>query len=316
MEAAPAYRPYPSISNRLKFLQDSIGKGFVEPELVWVATPKFHGVNTTVTVPVRSRQVLFGRRNGYLDLVKETHYDVQRVVGKYDWARLADLFPAATSVTVYGELYGGVFGNLGGAGAVQREVHYSPTREFVMLDICVDDTMLDLYDMMHIAKRLKVPVPPIAFKGLAQDVYDWAKAHAEDPAVLMDHTLDPIHLQGAKNTGEGWVIRPVKERAFHGEGRVLLKVKSRTFDEACHMPKKTPQQQQQQGTSVIVPVGRVTAVLSKEAESSLTMDALPVLADLVLQDILKDTPEIRENPKLFKATRAACFTAVRHVLVT
>jgi hypothetical protein len=146
-------------------------------------------------------------------------------------------------------------------------------------------------------------------------VYDWAKAHAEDPAVLMDHTLDPIHLQGAKNTGEGWVIRPVKERAFHDKGRVLLKVKSRTFDEACHMPKKTPRQQQQ-GTSVIVPVGRVTAVLSKEAESSLTMDALPVLADLVLQDILKDTPEIRENPKLFKAPRAACFTAVRHVLVT
>ena len=304
MATPPPYRPYPSISNRLKLLQEALDKGFVPRDVVWVASPKFHGVNTTVTVSVPSGTVWLGRRNGYLDLAKESHYDAVRVVGKYPWSRLATLFPAASVVTVYGELYGGVFGDMKGEGAVQREVHYDPKRAFVMFDVAVDDVMLDVYDMMQVARQLGVPVPPIVHRGLPQDVYAWARAHAEDPALLMDPTLDPAHLHGAPNTGEGWVIRPTKECTFRSDGRVLLKVKSVTFDETCKQAKPTPGAA---APTVVyeVPVARVTAVLSKEADTSLTMRDLPRLANLVVQDIVADTPDMN-----VKILRKACFEAV------
>lgn len=282
---------------------------------MWIATPKFHGVNTCVTVWVKSKTVRFGRRNGYLK-PKESHYDVLNVVGKYEWSSLCQLFPAADSVVVYGELYGGVFGKGGGQGAVQKEVHYDPKRAFVGFDILVNNKFLSFYDTKEVLRKLRVPCVPVLARGTAKEMLGWARAHADDPAFLMRKDLRVQELGGKPNTGEGWVIRPVMEQAQSDGSRMLFKVKSAHFDETPAVTRAPGpvSSKKDAGTvsSVEVPQLRVASVLSKEPSESIVIGNLQTLTQRVLDDVLKDFPGLASEKEMNqKLLRGACFQAVK-----
>lgn len=314
------FSAYPSISSRVKDFRAWVGD-LQATGVVWVATPKFHGTNFSVTVN-HSRDkgvegVRFGRRNGYLAPTDVFHH-YQTVVAKYEWPTLATLLPDSSTVIVYGELYGGVYGTKV-THPVQRSVHYDPDVAFVAFDVAVDGTMLNFYDARDVCLAAGIPFVPICYRGPAEDVYRWAVAHAEDPAISLRRDLPA--LEG--NTGEGFVLRPVREAVVDGD-RVLLKVKSKSFDETCrtggqpgtatlqvsagstglerlvaeaattHLHKQTAQ----------VPRARVEAVLSKMLPSEVSMGNLPALCAAVVDDVLKDQPDMHFAVTLNELRRA------------
>ena len=86
----------------------------------WVATEKIHGANLSFSVVCEGREVRVAKRGGYLK-EGESFFGVWRqrglLEGEMEKARKA--FTAVTemrngvySITVYGELFGGIFGGI------------------------------------------------------------------------------------------------------------------------------------------------------------------------------------------------------------
>ncbi len=280
-----AFAAYPSITNRQKDFQRWATKA-CDDGTVWVATPKFHGTNMSVIVTADGG-VTYARRNGVLSM-EDKFYGFQSVLPKFRWNKLCALFPAAHQVTVFGELYGGIYGNVV-TQPVQKTVQYDPNLAFVAFDVQVDGKFLDVYDARAVCTAIRVPFVPILFRGLAPDVWTWARAHAEDPAVVLRKDLPVL----PKNTGEGFVIRPTRETHHDGD-RALVKVKSATFDETCKCKQDSVKPER---TVIDIPFGRVEAVLSKLDPSVQASKYLPPLAEALLKDILKDQPELVPKTK-------------------
>ena len=132
------FEPYPSISNKTRYMQEWVTEA-VPAGTVWVATPKFHGVNMSVTVHRGADGLHWavGRRNGFLQPT-DKFYSWQEVLQGYPWLRLLTHgFPSAEKVVVYGELYGGLYGSTY-TTPVQRTVQYDDRVAFVGFDVCVD----------------------------------------------------------------------------------------------------------------------------------------------------------------------------------
>jgi hypothetical protein len=295
------FTAYPSITNRAGTFTKTAA-GAVPPGTAWVVTPKIHGTNTSITVIRGGGLPLVARRNAFLK-PGETHYGYQEVLAPWmgTLPRLLDRFPAARQVTVYGELYGGLWPGVTSAGAVQREVLYSPQRRFVAFDVAVDGVFLPFYDARTVLHAVAptMPFTAVAFTSCeVGDAVAWARDHADDEAVpaaaIATANLPPLTKP---NPGEGWVVRPVVEATLDDE-RVMLKVKGAKFCEggeggegagaagaagagrASAVPVAAP--------NPYLTTGRITSVLSKQSEADCTIRNVQALAKLVCSDIAAD----------------------------
>jgi len=235
-----SFSRYPSIENNRSKVDGD------EPGDLWVATPKYHGTNTSVWIPVnKDQEIRYGRRGGFL-ADGEAHYGYDTFLpslGDWNalragWAHRDDL----DVIVVYGELYGGAYPHPGvpstSASRVQPGVYYSPHLRFIAFDVALQakdgsQTFLSVYDAAWVLGRCKIPHVNMAYKGLKEDVMDWATTHAEDNPLFWledghpDKGLPPLE----DNIGEGFVVRPVQDRRDCFGNRCMLKIKSARFAE-------------------------------------------------------------------------------------
>ena len=82
----------------------------------WVATEKIHGANLSFTVVCEGREVRVAKRGGYLK-EGESFFGVWRQKGLLEgemekarkvFAAIAEMKNGVNSITVYGELFGGI----------------------------------------------------------------------------------------------------------------------------------------------------------------------------------------------------------------
>lgn len=297
------FSKYPSIENKGAKVEGD------EPGDLWVATPKYHGTNTSVWVPMAKDEPLaFGRRGGFLK-EGEAHYGYQTLLPSLcDWSTLRLGFAHREdleAVVVYGELYGGAYPHpevpSSGATKVQPSVYYSPHLRFIAFDLALKGkdgslTFLSLYDALWVLDRCKIPRVTTPFKGLREDVIAWAKDHAEDNPLFWledghpDKGLPPLE----KNIAEGFVVRPVTERKDRFGSRCMLKVKSPSFAEVKNVgkakgPKKAVHERPGFATaSAYLNQGRCGSVCSKMPQEDVTLRNMKALGSALVEDALKE----------------------------
>jgi Rnl2 family RNA ligase len=317
---AAMFSTYPSISNRVDALKRAVTTvdpkdALVPPGTAWVVTPKIHGTNTSVTVIRGGGRPMVARRNAFLK-PGESHYGYQEVLAPWldRLPLLLGFFPRAKQVTVYGELYGGLWPGVTSAGAVQREVLYSPKRHFVAFDVSVDGKFLPFYDARAVLRKAAptLPFTTVAFTTCDLDAaVAWAREHADDEAVTAaDIAAAKLPPLTKPNPGEGWVVRPVMDTWTAGgdQDRPLLKIKGSKFGEGS----ETAGAGGAGATGAAGPVvpapgpnpylttGRITSVLSKQSQEDCNVRNVQALAKAVCADIAADggaVPTVSETCK-------------------
>jgi len=111
--------------------------------------------------------------------------------------------PLASSIMVYGEIYGRGVQNL----------HYDATSEkkFRVFDIAIDGYYLNYDEMLFYLDTYKIPFVPVLYVG------------PYSPEIVERYTVGNTLLTTDKHIREGCVIKPIKERDHPKIGRVILK---------------------------------------------------------------------------------------------
>jgi len=299
------FKPYEKMTSKLRNWDQDAAEA-----VTWVATPKIHGTNMSVTVRRSGTGVDFARRHGFLG--KDTAFmgygDVLPTLAP--WRDFLDDFPASVqAVTVFGEFFGGSYPGFAShhhGRPIQTGVHYSPTKRFVAFDIRVTDgtvaSYVDFPDTQALCSKHAVPCVAPCCTGTFAEVLEWAKTHAADdvnPAWYQAPDLPVI----PGNAGEGWVVRPCRElHSSIEDTRVMIKVKNPMFSESARVSgvgrvKADP------GVSSIVTATRVANVLTKELPESVVFANFAHLVDLVVQDAhADDEVDTDEDPVVTRKT--------------
>jgi len=238
-----------------------------------VATPKIHGSSLQLYyAPAAGAGVVYGRRHAFLPPGTD-HYGARGVGATLGLdaklpallAYLTDTLkpqPRATGVTVYGEVYGGLYKHpdaaptpaaTGAAAAattksrkpkkpkptptpkpVQVGVMYAPDVRIVAFDVQLElvggaARFLDFDVARSACEHVGIPFIPVATRGDVHEVCTWAVAHAADNALAYFNPAALPLLPG--NAGEGFVVRLVHEAEAADGVRALAKIKNLTFSE-------------------------------------------------------------------------------------
>ena len=224
------FTPYASIANtyQTKFLTNLRKQKEFKDCGDWLVTEKIHGANYSLWtdgVVVES-----GRRGGFITDEK-SFYHSKEIRVKYE-ERVRSLFkefPGATSVAVFGELFGGFYpGCSRTVPMVQKGVMYCPGHEFYAFDLYVDGSYVDYHRAEELFVRHSFIRGTIEFRGTFDEAVAYSHAHNADqsslPALL---GLEPP----ADNVREGNVIRPDVSFFLTGGSRAMLKDKNSFFVE-------------------------------------------------------------------------------------
>jgi len=302
-----SFSRYPSIGNKKSKVEGD------EPGDLWVATPKYHGTNTSVWIPLdkdnEDQEIRYGRRGGFL-ADGEAHYGYEKILPSFDWDALRAGWAHRDdleAVVVYGELYGGAYPHpdvpATSSARVQPGVYYSPHLRFIAFDVALkakdgSKTFLSVYDTAWVLGRCKIPYVKIVYKGLKDDVIDWATTHAgDDPMCWLedghpDKNLPPLE----DNIGEGFVVRPVQNRYDRFGNRCMLKVKSPRFAEikTVKVPKKPKEYFKEKPGAITAQTylnaARCGSVCSKFPQEEVTLKNMKALGMALVNDALKDVP--------------------------
>ena len=303
-----AFEKYPSIPNQVKGIQRYLDHTY---GTIWVATHKYHGVNCQIHWS-SEKGIRLGRRNGHLGK-NENFYGLKEIAKELDdpLRTLFALFPSASNIRVYGEVYGGQYGTLKTSHrvkAVQKGIWYSPTHRFVGFDVKVDDEFLSYYDARFLCEKVGIPFIKEHMKGSFEDVYKWAQKHCADSVAqtcvdLMKEGLEPLE----NNHIEGWVIRSCKDH-------VQLKVKNPTFSEINTVQMKQPQiHGYEDEINKYVTRTRAINVCSHESPDYLSTRNIKALGIKLKDDVLEecDSESILHETKALKFLTGACCKIMR-----
>lgn len=226
---------YPSIENTYR--QDFIDKVVLENKAsgVWVVTEKIHGANFSLLCT--GRVVRIAKRSCLLPDDSE-FYGIRPVLKRdrlvIKMRQLYDLLSLTINpigqITVYGELYGGVYNhpdvarNLD-ARKVQKGVDYSPDNHFIAFDIKVDGSFLDFEKMQAVCREVEMPCIPALMYGTMEACLE----HKNDFPSTVSGWYGLPQIEG--NICEGIVIRPCQPRFIFNNSRVILKSKNEKFSE-------------------------------------------------------------------------------------
>jgi hypothetical protein len=184
------------------------------------ALEKVHGTSAHISWDEEAHKVQGGKYSGLTFFGGgESH---ERFAGLFDPQALRDAFLAlgCPKVTVYGEAYG---------GRQQGMSHtYGPDLRFIVFDVMIGETWLNVPNMDQVATKLGLEVVP----------WEETSTDLDSLNALRDKPSEVAIRRGMGNDKkrEGVVLRPLEEMTTNNDHRVIVKHKIDKFGE-----RNTPQ---------------------------------------------------------------------------
>jgi Rnl2 family RNA ligase len=294
--------------------------------LEWVALEKIHGCNFSATTDGTTTK--WASRTSYLGdsaLSKFNRADVCTARYKDNvatlYAELKAIYPEINYITVFGELFGGIYPGLQlphKYKAIQKEVRYTTDIEFMVFDIKLGfptsppaadaeaetetetvgeggepyQHFLDPLDVIAHCRRVGLRTMDIMHRGPLQDML---KLDAVFQTTIPDMLgLPPL----PDNAAEGYVLKPLHS-VFTPRGRIMLKHKNPKFSETvCEKPVKvvaaTGMTPENEATFVLmqqyININRFNAVMSKVTDDrkANSKAVIGMTVKDAMDDVLKD----------------------------
>lgn len=245
------HHPYTSIEESSSSRSIPIQSDPIAKRTPWLVFEKVHGANFSLAT--NGVDVVCFKRSAPLaeydqfygwQAVRDRHragitqcWEIMRARG------LITVEADSAIVTVYGELFGGIYAHPSladppaDAMAVQREVQYSPQIEFLAFDLHDGRGFVDYNVMAEVLKEAGVPfLQPLRTCSFGEAMKFDPVFETTVPGLL---GLPKI----AGNMAEGIVIRPAKELLMAEGRRIILKIKADAFSEKVGaMGKETKKQ--------------------------------------------------------------------------
>ena len=261
--------------------------------IMYGVTEKIHGANFGIHWSNVTDEIKFSRRSGFLDEGESfyAHTKIADALIKRMHKLIMALGKEVRTVTVYGEIYGGLLNGKTAQGSkkVQKEVQYSPETQFAAFDLIVDG----VYTSQSVAYRTLMGIADFHMApliGICVNLED-ALAVPNDMQSRVPALLG-YEVEG-HNVMEGVVIRPWAWDIYLPNGsHFILKNKNAKFKEKDTKVAK-PQEPMSltdealfMSLSLYITTNRFNAVVSKEKE--LTSKDFGRILGLFMQDAIKD----------------------------
>lgn len=302
------FKKYNSIENVITRDFMERVKAEMPADLEWVVQEKVHGANTSFLCD--GSEVMFAKRTSML-AEDERFYDFQSLLESYRpkvlslFSRIRGLYPDVTSVSVFGEMFGGRYAHESvpaekGTILIQKGVNYTPGHEFYGFDIYIFDENGGRYLTVDEANYLFEAEGFFYARTLMRGALS---ACLEYPNAFQSKISQWLGLSDIDdNICEGVVIRPVVPQYLRNGSRVLLKSKNARFAEKKGVKKRNklfaePVPHSDALKSLLpemeayVTENRLNNVISHIGEVSFPKDfgkVMGVFAKDILEDFLKE----------------------------
>ena len=306
------FKKYSSIENHFDGAFMEKVRNHTPEETRFVVQEKVHGSNCSFLCD--GKELKFAKRTAVVG-DGEDFYQWQELANRYRerifkvFGIVQRLHPSATSVIVYGEMFGGAYPHkevkrIGAMSAIQKGVYYCPGHDFYGFDIYVytpeDAFYLDVDTVNQIFKEADIFFADTLFEGTLDECLTYPNAFASK---IFEHFgLPPID----DNICEGIVIRPKEPLYIPNGSRIIIKSKNARFAEKKGI-RHTPKQPRMIADEVSALFAladdfftepRLDNVKSHIGEVSFPRDLGRVsglLAKDVLEDFLKEQSEAYNN---------------------
>ena len=238
------FKKYNSIENsyREAFLKSLRAQGFDNDEHEYVVQEKVHGANLSFRLDGDGRDIRTAKRSGVIE-EGEKFCSYERVRDRLKnqlravFAKVKNRFPETELVTIYGELFGGVYSHpdvkdVKNVSRVQKGIDYHPDVRFYAFDILVNN---ETYLPVDVANEMFEAAGLLYARTLFRGSLTDALAYPNDFDSKIGEWLGLPSIEG--NTCEGVVIRPVEALFLSGGRRVILKNKNQKWEENCRTNK-------------------------------------------------------------------------------
>jgi Rnl2 family RNA ligase len=280
-------------ANKQKTINAAVDAGHAS--IMYGVTEKIHGANFGIHWTTESG-TRFSRRSGFLE-EGESFYSHTKIESALleRFNRLLKIAVDAghTSVSVYGEIFGGVMNGVSAQGSkrVQKEVQYSPETQFAAFDVVLDGDYLPQVSAYNLLGFVGFHMAPLigVYNTLEEALAVPNDMQSRVPGIL------GYEVEG-DNVMEGVVIRPWNQDIYLPNGKhFVLKNKNAKFKEKGNEPAKV---QDPMGytdgyifeeMSLYITENRFNAVISKEKE--LTQKDFGRILGLFMQDAISDYDE-------------------------
>lgn len=212
------FKRFPSLENtyREKEIQLVDTLGYSKEK--YLVTEKVHGANFSFHVFKNSTGVIFiktAKRSGFID-ADEKFFNYRPVVDKYQ-DKLLKLYTDidATTMVVYGELFG---------GNIQNGMCYPTEQDFVAFDVLIDNHPLDKDIAFELLCAYGVPTVPVI--GIYDNLEQALQQNERFTSKLKFELFDGNEEH---EEAEGLVIEPVKPKWFPSGSRIYFKKKTKRF---------------------------------------------------------------------------------------
>lgn len=204
-------------------------------------------------------------------------------------------------VTVYGEAYGGKMQGM-------KDV-YGPDLRFIVFDVKVGESWLDVPNMDEVATKLGLEVVPWTKVAWTQEGLD---IYRDSPSQVAQRRGCGHQLR------EGIVIRPPFEVTVNNGERVMAKHKGEVFSERVHTPKVRPDklEVETQAEAIAqewVTECRLSHVLDKLVPSATELRDIPRVNEAMVEDVYREAKgeivESKEAAGAIKRRAAKLFKA-------
>lgn len=238
------FKKYSSIENVITrdFMERVVAE--MPGDLEWVVQEKVHGANTSFLCD--GNEVGFAKRTSVL-AADDKFYDYQSLVDVYRpkvlalFSRIRESHPGVTSISVFGELFGGRYAHEAvaaekGTILIQKGVNYTPSHEFYGFDIYIFESEGGRYLPLDEVNTLFEAEGFFNAKTLMRGTLAECLKYPNAFQSKISQWLGLPDIED--NICEGVVIRPVEAWYLSNGARVLIKSKNARFAEKKSVKKR------------------------------------------------------------------------------
>lgn len=228
------FNSYPEIENHYnKSIIEMINE--YQTDELWVATEKIHGTNFSFICSDEGLQC--ARRTGILK-DKDSFNNFQGTILKKHGDNIKELYKCLkeegvianlTSITIFGEFYGGIYPGMKSVGKkIQDFIYYSPSSEFEAFDLFYttsDNAEKQIYPYKESClffERFKIPFAAVLHEGTVKELLAKLDPNTFQSTIYAKHGLPKLD----DNIAEGYVIKPNVAMKDKWGNRMSIKVKS------------------------------------------------------------------------------------------
>jgi Rnl2 family RNA ligase len=313
------FQAYPSLISTKKGIVRDLNE-------IYQVTEKVHGANFSIVTD--GVDIQLAKRTSFLAPQEyQRFYNAQVILDQYQDPVLKlftdlELEPAKDQLTIFGELYGGLYPKTTVlCKPVQVGIYYSQTIRFYAFDVCINGRFQNLDRCQEWFKNYKIPCAEPEFTGTLMECLEYSNGTYCLPSSIPAKLGYPP-IEG--NAREGNVISPLIP-AYLGKGsRVIFKHKNPAFSE-----KKKPVHVSIRCGDIIVLES--DQVLFNEATSYITLNRYHNLISKIgpdqphakvigmfvsdaFTDFKKDFPDmVLSNSKLLKYLKQGMYVAAQRL---